>query len=126
MKQLFDYGRDDERPDAGAFNPFTESEWEFLEEEEEYDTIEEVDAVFRAQRRLSFRYGALFFLITLSIPLLTATSDYWRNATVWGGFTLNYLTVAVLYHIFYVMLGLAYAHQANKLEDELLGRRDYR
>jgi len=32
------------------------------------DTIESVDAVFRAQRKLSFTYGAIFFAVTLGIP----------------------------------------------------------
>ncbi len=90
---------------------------------EEFDTIEEVDACFRAQRRLSFTYGAIFFLVTLTIPLLSATSFYWNYFTVWGGFTLNYLVVALLYHAFYLLLGLAYTLQSNKLEEEFLGRR---
>lgn len=89
---------------------------------EEVDTIEEVDRCFQAQRRLSFTYGAIFFIVTLSIPLLSVTSDSWNNTKIWGGFTLNYLVVALLYHVFYWALGLAYTLQANRLEDELLGR----
>lgn len=90
-------------------------------EVEEFDTIAEVDACYRAQRRLSFTYGAIFLGVTLTIPVLTITADAWNNQPVWGGFTLNYLVVAVLYHVFYVLLGLAYTIQANRLEDGILG-----
>lgn len=91
--------------------------------EEEFDSPAEVDAVFRAQRRLSFLYGSIFLTVTMSIPVLSITSDYWTSLPVLGGFTLNYLFVAVLYHLVYVLIGAAYTLQANRLEQELLGRR---
>lgn len=95
-----------------------------LEAGDQFDTVAEVDACYRAQRRLSFTYGGIFLAITLTIPLLTATAPAWNNQPVWGGFTLNYLVVAILYHVAYVLLGLAYTIQANRLEDEILGSRD--
>lgn len=91
--------------------------------EDEFDAVPEVDAVFRAQRRLSFMYGGIFLAVTISIPLLTVTSRYWTRVPVLGGFTLNYLVVAVLYHLLYVLIGAAYTIQANRLEHELLGPR---
>lgn len=91
--------------------------------EEEFDAQPEVDAVFRAQRRLGLFYGGIFLLITMSIPALTLTSEYWTHTPVLGGFTLNYLVVAVVYHLVYVLIGAAYALQANRLEQELLGGR---
>lgn len=94
--------------------------------EEEFDTIEEVDWLFRHQRRLSFTYGAIFFLVTLSIPYLSITSPYWYGTPIWGGFTLNYLVVAVLYHLFYFVLGLLYAIQANRVEQEMFATLDRR
>ncbi len=95
-------------------------EWDAANEE--FDTIEEVDAVFRAQRRLSLTYGLVFFLVTLTIPVLSVTSPWWVNQPIWGGFTLNYLLVAVLYQAFYLLIAVAYTLQANRLEEELLGR----
>lgn len=95
-----------------------------LLEFEEVDTPEEVDRIFRAQRKLSFTYGAVFFAVTLGIPFLSATSESWYGTEIFGGMTLNYLTLAFLYHIFYWCIGLAYTLQANKLEDSLLGQED--
>ncbi|HYG59874.1 MAG TPA: hypothetical protein VD902_17555 [Symbiobacteriaceae bacterium] len=91
--------------------------------EEEFDAEPEVDAVFRAQRRLSFAYGGAFLAVTLSIPVLSLYSHYWTDVAVLGGFSLNFLVVTVIYHIIYVLIGAAYALQANRLEQELLGRR---
>lgn len=90
---------------------------------EEFDSPAEVEAVFRAQRRLSFLYGAIFMGLTLTIPVLSLTSQFWTGRPVLGGFTLNYLVVAVLYHVLYVLVGAGYALQANRLEREMLGRR---
>lgn len=92
--------------------------------EEEFDAVEEVDAVFRAQRKLSMAYGGLFFLAILLIPLLSITSEWWYGRPVWGGMTLNYLTVAVFFHLVYLVVGYVYTTQANRLEEEMLGRED--
>ena len=88
------------------------------------DTPEQVDHVFREQRKLSFTYGVIFFTTVLLIPLLSITSEWWYGQEIWGGFTLNYLIIALLYHIFYVSMGYFYAKQANALEDKLLGEID--
>lgn len=90
--------------------------------EGEFDTVEEVDAVYRAQRKLSFTFGALFLLVTVTIPVLSTTAEWWYGRPVWGGLTLNYLVVAVFYHLAYILIALAYTLQANKLEDEMLGK----
>lgn len=92
-------------------------------EEEEFESGPEVDAVFRAQRRLSLIYGGAFLAVTLSIPALTMVSRFWTSVPVLGGFSLNFLVVAIFYHLIYVLIGAGYAIQANRLEQELLGRR---
>lgn len=112
-----------ERTDRSAREDFWDLPlWDLPEED--FDTVEEVDAVFRAQRRLSFTYGAIFLAVTVSIPLLTVTSGSWMGRVIWGGVTINYLVVSFLYQAFYIILGLAYTLQADKLEEELLGRRN--
>ncbi|BDG62079.1 hypothetical protein [Caldinitratiruptor microaerophilus] len=108
-------------PEPGDLWPGAGGDWE-LWAEDDFDTPEEVEAVFRAQRRLSFLYGTLFFLVTLTLPVLHSTWDYWVKATVWGGFTLAYLAVTLLYPLFYILLAVAYTIQANRLEEALLGR----
>ncbi len=89
-----------------------------------HDTAEEVERAFRAQRRLSFTYGAIFFTTILLIPILSYTSPWWYAKPIWGGFTWNYLVVAVLYHVFYFAMGWMYVRQANALDDELFGTHD--
>jgi uncharacterized membrane protein (DUF485 family) len=101
--------------------PFDPEQQDWLEEE--FDSPAEVDAVFRAQRRLSLLYGGAFLAVTLMIPVLSLTSRFWNGVRVLGGFTLNYLMVTVLFHIIYVLIGAGYTLQANRLEQELLGRR---
>lgn len=100
------------------------SEHEKIAEMEFYDTPEEVDRAYRAQRALSLKYGIIFFAVTLAIPFLSKTAEWWFGKWIWGGFTLNYLVVALLYHVFYWLLGYFYVQQANALEDELLGGRE--
>lgn len=113
------------RSDSGRGGAADEA-WLDLEAEAwaqaEFDSPEEVEAVFRAQRRLSLLYGALFFLVTLTLPVLHSTWDYWTAVPLWGGFTLAYLAVTLLYPLFYVLLGVAYTIQANRLDEALLGR----
>lgn len=87
---------------------------------EYFDSPEMVDRCFKAQRKLSFTYGAVFFAIVLLIPLLSSTSEWWYGKEIWGGFTLNYLVVALFFHVIYFFLGLSYARKANRLEDELI------
>lgn len=93
-------------------------EWE----DDEFDTVEEVEAVFKAQRRLSFLYGGLFMLLTATIPILHIKWEFWSQVSIWGGFTLAYLATYVLYPVCYSLLALAYTVQANRLEEALLGR----
>lgn len=107
--------------EPGDLWPEMGGEWD-LWAEEDFDTPEEVEAVFRAQRRLSFLYAALFFLVTLALPVLHSTWDCWVTATVWGGFTLAYLAVTLLYPLFYILLAVAYTVQSNRLDEALLGR----
>ncbi|MDI6870283.1 MAG: hypothetical protein QME79_02795 [Bacillota bacterium] len=88
----------------------------------EPDTIERVDQVFRKQRRLTFSYAAVFFFLVLLIPYLTINAEWWYGRPVWGGLTLNFLVVGIVFHLVYWLMGLFYTIQANRLEDELLNR----
>jgi uncharacterized membrane protein (DUF485 family) len=84
------------------------------------DTIESVDAVFRAQRKLSFTYGAIFFAVTLGVPASSVWWKAWYSVEVWGGFTANYLFVGVFYFIFLCVMAWTYSKQADKLDERLL------
>ncbi len=85
------------------------------------DTIESVDLVFRMQRRLSFTYGAIFFIVTLAIPALSAWAPWWysSDSAIWGGFTLNYLFVSLLYYVFLWVMAWTYSQRADKLDEKL-------
>jgi uncharacterized membrane protein (DUF485 family) len=84
-----------------------------------FDTMETVDEVFRAQRKLSFTYGFIFFAVTLAVPTLTVWFEPWYATTIWGGFTMNYLFVSLLYFVFLWGMAWTYSKQADKLDNKL-------
>lgn len=88
------------------------------------DTIESVDAVFRAQRKLSFTYGAVFFIVTLAIPTGSIWWETWFAVKIWGGFTLNYLVVSLLYYLFLWTLCYTYIKKADTLDEQLADMAD--
>jgi uncharacterized membrane protein (DUF485 family) len=88
------------------------------------DTIESVDLVFREQRKLSFTYGAIFFAVTLFIPASSVWWASWYATPIWGGFTLNYLVVSLLYYVFLWSMAWAYSKQADALDDKLMHMAD--
>ena len=88
------------------------------------DTIESVDVVFKAQRKLSFTYGAVFFAVTLAIPAASVWWEGWYAVPIWGGFTANYLVVSLLYYIFLWTMAWTYSKQADKLDDQLMHMAD--
>lgn len=91
---------------------------------EHTDTIESVDMVFRAQRKLSFSYGAVFFAVTLAIPASSVWWQGWYSVPIWGGFTANYLFVSLLYYFFLWGMAWTYSKQADKLDDRLMDMAD--
>lgn len=91
---------------------------------EHTDTIESVDMVFRAQRKLSFSYGAVFFAVTLAIPASSVWWQGWYSVPIWGGFTANYLFVSLLYYFFLWGMAWTYSKQADKLDDRLMEMAD--
>ena len=84
------------------------------------DTIESVDVVFRAQRKLSFTYGAVFFAVTLAIPASSVWWEGWYSVPIWGGFTANYLFVSLFYYVFLWTMAWTYSKQADKLDERLM------
>jgi len=88
------------------------------------DTIESVDFVFRAQRKLSFSYGGVFFAVTLGIPALTVLVEDWYATPIMGGMTLNWLVVSILYFVFLWVMAWTYAKQADKLDAKLMDMAD--
>jgi len=86
---------------------------------EHTDTIADVDIVFRRQRKLSFTYGAIFFAVTLFIPAASVWWPTWYTGQIWGGFTLNYFTVAIGYFVFLWVMAWTYGQQADKLDATL-------
>lgn len=86
---------------------------------EHVDTIENVDFVFRKQRKLSFTFGAIFFAVTLLIPVFTVWWPWWWEVSFWGGFTANYFVVALLYFVFLWAMAWIYSHMADKLDEQL-------
>lgn len=91
---------------------------------EHIDTIETVNAVFVEQRKLSFTYGAIFFIVTLAVPAMTAWVPAWYANSFWGGFTLNYFFVSLVYFVFLWAMAWTYSKQADKLDEKLMSLAD--
>jgi uncharacterized membrane protein (DUF485 family) len=96
----------------------------YIQHGDHIDTIESVDTVFKAQRKLSFTYGALFFGVTLAIPALSVWAEGWYATPIWGGFTWNYLFVALIYFGFLWAMAWTYSKQADKLDENLMSLAD--
>lgn len=93
-------------------------------DEAEFDSLEEVDAVVRTLRRTGMQHALLVVAMLLAVPLLALGAPWWFARPVWGGFTLNFITVAAVLNVAFLLIGLAYNRVANRSEDEMLGRLD--
>ena len=93
-------------------------------DEAEFDSLEEVDAVVRTLRRTGMQHALLVVVMLLAVPLLALGAPWWFARPVWGGFTLNFITVAAVLNVAFLLIGLAYNRVANRSEDEMLGRLD--
>lgn len=90
---------------------------------DEYDTLAEVDATFRTQRRIAVGHSLVFAIVTLAVPTLTLTLDWWSTGRLLGGFSPSFLLAAVGLYVFFFLLALAAATLATAVEDRMLGGR---
>jgi len=93
-------------------------------DEAEFDSPEEVDAVVRTLRRTGIQYGLVVVLVLMMVPLLALGAPWWFARAVWGGLTLNFIAVAVVLNVGFLLAGLLFNRVANRSEDEMLGRLD--
>ena len=93
-------------------------------DEAEFDSLEEVDAVVRTLRRIGIQYGLVVLVMLLAVPLLALGAPWWFGRPVWGGLTLNFITVAVALNVAFLVIALVHNRVANRSEDEMLGRLD--
>lgn len=106
---------------ARGLDPQALDSW--LSSHAEFDTPEEVDALFRAQRRIGLSHAALFLAGTLLLPAVQALWPAWTTLPLWGGLTPAFLAATVLYPLFCIVLAASYTMRANRLDEDLLGRR---
>jgi uncharacterized membrane protein (DUF485 family) len=92
----------------------------YIQHGDHIDTIETVDKVFAEQRKLSFTYGAVFFLVTLAVPALSVMAPGWYATEIWGGFTANYFFVGLAYFVILWVMAWTYSVQADKLDERLM------
>lgn len=90
----------------------------------EIDAPEEVDLVFRLQRRLAFTAGVVFLAATLAVPVLSITWPTWYAVGERGGITPNFAAVAFLLPTGYAALALVFRRRADVYEERILGRRE--
>src|SRR5690606_24394963 len=90
----------------------------------EIDAPEEVDLVFRLQRRLAFTAGVVFLAATLAVPVLSIAWPAWYAVEARGGMTPNFAAVAFLLPAGYAAVALIYRRRADVYEERILGRRE--
>jgi hypothetical protein len=88
---------------------------------DEYDSLAEVDATFRTQRRIAVGYFAVFLVVTLAVPALTLVLDWWSEGRVIGGMSPNFLMAAGGLYVFFFLLAAGAASLATAVEDRMLG-----
>jgi uncharacterized membrane protein (DUF485 family) len=91
-------------------------------DETEFDSVEEVDAVARSLRRVALQYGSAILLVLLIVPVLSLVAPWWFARPILGGLTLNFLFVAVILHVAFLVAALLFNRVASRSEDEMLGR----
>ena len=110
--------------DARASDRLGNGSWEIEPglDETEFDSIEEVDAVARSLRRVAIEYGTAITALLLVVPLLSLVAPWWFGRPIIGGLTLNFLFVAVVLHVTFLVVALLFNRVASRSEDEMLGR----
>jgi hypothetical protein len=91
-------------------------------DETEFDSIEEVDAVARSLRRVAIEYGSAICGVLLVVPLLSLVAPWWFGRPILGGLTLNFLFVAAVLHVSFLVIALLFNRVASRSEEEMLGR----
>lgn len=93
-----------------------------LDDDAEFDSFEEVDAVARSLRRVALQYLVVILGILLAVPVLSLLSPWWSLKRFWGGMTLNFVAVAVGLQAAMIVVAVLYTRVASRSEDEMLGR----
>lgn len=88
---------------------------------DEFDTLAEVDAVFRTQRRIAFGYGLLFLGGVLTIPVLTLFTDWWTTGRLAGWWTTTFAAEGPGLYLFFFVLGVSAASLSSGVENRMLG-----
>ncbi len=105
-----DSGHDDPPFDAGGYSSF-----------HDVDTLAEVDAAFRSQRRIAVGYFALFLIGILGLALGTVRSTWATTGRVLGGFSPSFMMTAIGLYGFFVVIAMAAAGLANAVDRRMLG-----
>lgn len=85
------------------------------------DTVAEVDATFRTQRRIAVTHALVFLAVTLAVPALTLVLPWWSEGRLPGGMSPAFAMTAVGLYIVFFGLGLAASTLATTVEDRMLG-----
>lgn len=85
------------------------------------DTPAEVDAAFRAMRKVAFAYFVAFLLVIAAFPVLTLTVSWWTESRAVGDLSPGFLTVAVGLYVIFAVLGIAAAMRSGSVESRMLG-----
>lgn len=90
---------------------------------EEFDSPEDVEALFHAQHRLGLGVGVAFLALTLAVPVLSIFWRPWYEVQP-GRISPNFAAVVFLLPAATVGLGFVFRRRADAHEERFLGREE--
>ncbi len=87
------------------------------------DTPAEVDAAFRAQRRIAISYFVLVMVLVGAVPVLNDLVAWWSQGRLIGGLSPSFAVIALGMYVALAVLGFLAARVADAVEQRMLGGR---
>lgn len=88
---------------------------------EVHDTPAEVDAAFRAMRKVAFTHLAMVFVLIAAFPVLSLTLTWWTEAGTLSDLSPAFLVAAAGLYIAFAIAGIAGAARSSAIESRMLG-----
>lgn len=85
------------------------------------DTPDEVDAVFRSQRRAAFGHFILFGLFLGGGLTAVLVLPWWTDSSAIGGLSPGFVLVGGGIYLIFVAIAVSAATLANGIEDSMMG-----
>lgn len=88
---------------------------------DDFDSPAEVEAAFRAQRRVALSYAGLFGVVILAVPALSLVVGWWSDSRLLVGMSPAFGMAAVGLYLVFFVIALSARSLADDVEDQMLG-----